>query len=181
MTVALALGRTGMFGSADYTPVSDSGRSVSDAWKAQVGYLRGTAIAWEPVVTASLRDIASTSSLANWDGFGATAVSEQTLSQTKAVLEALQFLLPGATPPPDISAESDGEICIDWTVDSNRTISISIGDQGTINFAARFGREGEVHAWQPVDTSSRVRVEEDLREVARYIRRVHSSTAASRS
>lgn len=180
MSVAVALNPSGMGWSDDYAPVSESGQVVRDAWKAEHDYLRNTAIAWEPVITASLAEIGRTAAIANWDGLGAEGVSAQTLNQTRQILSALQVLLPQTTPPPEVLAEHDSEICIDWTTGSARTISISIGDHGRINFAARFGEEGEVHAWQSVDTTNKIRLEEGLREVARYIQKVHSPASPGR-
>lgn len=181
MSVAVALRPSGMGWSDDYDPVSESGRVVRDAWKAERDYLRNTAIAWGPVITAGLAEIGRTAAIGNWDGLGAEAVSARTLNQTRQILSMLQVLLPQTTPPPEVLAEPDGEICIDWTAGSARTLSISVGDHGRINFAASFGAEGEVHAWQSVDTTNRVSLEEDLREVARYIRKVYFPAAASRS
>lgn len=180
MSVTLALNSSGVGWNDDYAPVSESSRVVREAWKKERNYLRNTAIAWEPVIAASLAEISSAAATANWDGFGAEAVSTQTLSQTRQILAMLQILLPQTTPPPDVLAEPDGEICIDWTAESARTISISIGAHGRINFAARFGEEGEVHAWQSVDTTSSARLEEDLRELARYVHKVYSPASASR-
>lgn len=181
MSVARALDRSGMNWNDDYAPVSESGRAARDAWNKERNYLRNTAIAWEPVIAARLAEIGRTAAMANWDGFDAEPVSAQTVNQTRQILSMLQALLPETTPPPEVLAESDGEICIDWTSESARTISISVGDHGRINFAGRFGEEGEVHAWQPVDTTNRVSLEENLREVARYIRKVYSPASAGRS
>lgn len=180
MSVTLALNSSGVSWNEDYAPVSESSRVVREVWKKERNYLRDTAIAWEPVIAASLAGISRTAATANWDGLGAEAVSMRTVRQTRQILAMLQILLPQTTPPPDVLAEPDGEISVDWTAGSARTISISIGDHGRINFAARFGEEGEVHAWQSVDTTNTIRLEEDLREVARYIQRVHSPASPGR-
>ncbi len=180
MSVALALNSSGVSWNDDYAPVSESSRVVSEVSKKARNYLHDTAIAWEPVITASLGEISSAAATANWDGLGAKAVSTRTLSQTRRILAMLQILLPQTTPPPEILAESDGEISVDWTAGLARTISISIGDHGRINFAAQFGEEGEVHAWQSVDTTNAIRLEEDLREVARYIQKVNSPASTGR-
>ena len=60
---------------------------------------------------------------ANWDGYGAEAVSQN------AVEHSVYFIrrLPEDLPLPEISVEPDGEISLDWSPTPTQTFSVSIG------------------------------------------------------
>jgi hypothetical protein len=90
MSVTLALNSSGVSWNEDYDPVSESSRVVREVWKKERNYLRDTAIAWEPVIAASLAEISRTAATANWDGLGAEAVSARTVSQTRQILAMLR-------------------------------------------------------------------------------------------
>ncbi|MGH7846548.1 MAG: hypothetical protein ACREQW_15455 [Candidatus Binatia bacterium] len=72
---------------------------------------------------------------ANWDGYGAQAVREETYHL------AYQFLaaLPLSTPLPFIGAEPDGQITVEWYRSPQRTLSVSISPEGQLHFAALLG------------------------------------------
>ncbi len=71
----------------------------------------------------------------NWDGFGAVAVSSDALRWAYAFLEAL----PLGTPVPEIGAEPDGSFTMEWHRSPRRTLSISVGADGDLHYAALFG------------------------------------------
>ena len=60
---------------------------------------------------------------ADWDGYGAKAVSQ------RAVERSAHFIrrLPEGLPLPEISVEPDGEIALDWSPTQTQTFSVSIG------------------------------------------------------
>ena len=60
---------------------------------------------------------------ADWDGYGAEAVSQI------AVVRSAHFIrrLPEDLPLPEISVEPDGEIALDWSPTPTQTFSVSIG------------------------------------------------------
>ena len=95
-------------------------------------------------------------------------------------LEALFALVPKGTLPPDLIPEADGEICISWSVDTDRLLSLSVGAHGKINFAGRFGKEGGIHGWQPIDATSPSALDESLQEVAKYLGGLYPPTASER-
>ena len=71
----------------------------------------------------------------NWDGMGAAA------ADPSAYFYAAQFLsaLPTTDPVPDITAEPDGEIALEWDFGPRRILSISIGRDGTLTYASLVG------------------------------------------
>jgi hypothetical protein len=58
---------------------------------------------------------------------------------------------------------------------------MSIGAHGKMNFAGQFGKEGALHAWQPIDAKNRASLEESLQDVARYISRLYAPPAVRRA
>jgi len=70
-----------------------------------------------------LDDIYRECSKANWDGYGAKRVPRNLRRTVESFLNAL----PAEIPDPEISADPDGEISLDWCYDKDKMFSISIG------------------------------------------------------
>lgn len=70
-----------------------------------------------------LYELAAECAQADWDGYGAEAVSQS------AVEHSAHFIrrLPEDLPLPEISVEPDGEIALDWSPTPTQTFSVSIG------------------------------------------------------
>ena len=60
---------------------------------------------------------------ADWDGYGAEAVSQSAIEYSAHFIRRL----PEDLPLPEISVESDGEISLDWSPAPTQTFSVSIG------------------------------------------------------
>ena len=73
----------------------------------------------------------------NWDGYGAKAVS------LNSIYFAVQFLksLPTTYPSPDVSVDPDGEIAFEWYKKPRYVLSVSIGKHGEFSYAGLFGRK----------------------------------------
>lgn len=71
----------------------------------------------------------------NWDGYNAYPVKEETLNYTYAFIQAL----PLGFPLPSLSAEPDGHLALDWFHDRYWTISVSVGPDGVLYYAALLG------------------------------------------
>ena len=67
----------------------------------------------------------------NWDGNGAAAIDDV------AVDRAIEFIraLPGAMPMPELAAEPDGSISLDWIQSRHRLFSLSINSSERIAYA----------------------------------------------
>jgi len=85
---------------------------------------------------SALCEIANRSSVSNWDGYGAIAVS------ALAVGQAFRFLrtLPSTLRTPDLSVDPDGEISFEWYLEPRSVFSISVGPHGELSYAGLFGR-----------------------------------------
>ena len=72
---------------------------------------------------------------ANWDGYGAAAVAEDTFKQARSFLDAL----PVGTPAPSVGAEPDGQLTLEWYRSPRRLLSISVSSGGDLHYAALIG------------------------------------------
>ena len=71
----------------------------------------------------------------NWDGYGAAPVADGTYQLAQQFLEALPL---GITAP-TIGAEPDGQITVEWHRSPRRTLSVSVGPNGELHYAALIG------------------------------------------
>lgn len=180
MSVAILVSGT-YFGKADeYQPVSDGSHLISRMW-ADRNHPRVSASDWAPVIEAALAGIRNECSRIGWDGDEALPISDKTIKLVAQMAVCLFTLLPRGTPAPDLIPEHDGEICMIWSVRADRVFSVSVGAHGKMNFAGQFGKEGVLHAWQPIDPEDRAPLEESLQDVARYIGRLYSAPAIRRA
>lgn len=182
MTSAIAVYGSDFSGNSDYEPVTDDGCIIRRTWMQERNYLRGSASDWLPVVDAALGEIRKNCATTNWDGSGAIPVPLETVNLVADIARALYTMLPNdGIPPPDIVAETDGEICVSWSGDSDRRLfSLSIGTHGKINFAGQFGNEGSIHGWQPIDTTTIDSLKASFDDVSRNIRRLFVHTSIKR-
>lgn len=72
---------------------------------------------------------------ANWDGYNAIPVSDRAFRLTYQFLESL----PLCTPAPDLGAEPDGHLTLEWNRSPRRTLSVSVSPEGDLHYAALIG------------------------------------------
>jgi hypothetical protein len=72
---------------------------------------------------------------ANWDGYGAEAVSVAAYRLAYRFLESL----PLGVPAPSVGAEADGHLTLEWYRSTDRLLSVSIGPEGVVYYAALLG------------------------------------------
>jgi hypothetical protein len=72
---------------------------------------------------------------ADWDGFGALAVNETTLRNACRFVESL----PAELPMPDVGAEPDGAVTLEWHRNPRLTLSVSVHEDGSLHYAALIG------------------------------------------
>jgi hypothetical protein len=79
-----------------------------------------------------LAEIVSECSSENWDGYDAAALDAGAVSNAHRFITAL----PGDFPYPEIGAMPDGDISLDWDFGPRRTLTVSIGSQARLAYAA---------------------------------------------
>lgn len=84
----------------------------------------------------SLNEVAKEAAEPDWDGYGAVPVAGNAVEYARRVLESL----PTTYPPPEVDADPDGEISLEWYRDRDWVFSISVGARGSLAYAGRFGR-----------------------------------------
>lgn len=80
-----------------------------------------------------------------WDGYDGKAISNLTLRNARAFLEALPIWL--ATPT--IVPESDGALAFEWQSSAGQIFSVSVGESSTLHFAGLLGGGAERHGVEP--------------------------------
>jgi hypothetical protein len=80
---------------------------------------------------AQLKELLSEASDQGWDGYGAVPLDPL------AYLYANRFLrtLPTTAPIPEVSADPDGEVSLDWDFGERKALTVSIGPTGRCTFA----------------------------------------------
>jgi hypothetical protein len=87
-------------------------------------------------VLPELNDMALIGNMSDWDGFEAKPIKHETYCNAIAFLESL----PNNIPAPTIDAEPDGHIAFEWYQSTYRLLSISIGPNAEMNYAALLGQ-----------------------------------------
>lgn len=70
-----------------------------------------------------------------WDGYDASPVLEQTISNAKRIIRAL----PKSLQFPTVGAECDGHITLEWYRHPHKLLSVSVGPDGFLYYAALIG------------------------------------------
>lgn len=83
----------------------------------------------------SLVDLVADCSVEDWDAQGARPVDVAAVAQAKQFLDAL----PSNSPFPDVSADPDGEVSLDWFGQGRDLFSISVSPDGRLSYAGVFG------------------------------------------
>jgi hypothetical protein len=78
-----------------------------------------------------LDEVRAEASYAGWDGYGALPVDPLACFYAELFLSTL----PTTAPIPDVSADPDGEISLDWDFGERRALTVSIGPTGRCTFA----------------------------------------------
>ena len=87
------------------------------------------------VVTDELSRVAHECGIANWDGYRAAPVAQETYIHARSFLGAL----PLALPAPSVGAEPDGHITLEWYSSPRHLLSISVSPEGDLHYAALIG------------------------------------------
>jgi hypothetical protein len=67
----------------------------------------------------------------DWNGYGAKALDPDAYANAQRFLEAL----PTTAPVPEVSADQDGEVALDWDFGHRKALTISIGANGRCSYA----------------------------------------------
>lgn len=85
---------------------------------------------------AELEEVRSEASVTGWNGYDAKPLDFHAYLNAKLFLAAL----PTTAPFPEVSADSDGEVSLDWIFGVQRALTVSIGPSGRCTFAWMRGK-----------------------------------------
>ncbi len=84
---------------------------------------------------SELESVMTECSSANWDGYNAYPVAEDTCNLAHQFLK----VLPSFSQPSSIGAEPDGHVTLEWYHSKRRLLSLSISPEGMLYYAGLFG------------------------------------------
>jgi hypothetical protein len=101
------------------------------------------------VVLDKLDDIYKECSIRNWDGYGALPIIEATYREAETIIRSL----PSFVPPPDILAEPDGGIGLDWDGGEGFSFTISVSGNNVLTYAGLFGDNNETYGTESLSAT----------------------------
>jgi hypothetical protein len=126
-----------------FSVVPSSAGFGSDSIDLFKSLIKGIGHIWEPVnlggpledALRSLIELYLERSKANWDGYNAFPITED------AVFDAWKLikLLPLSIPMPEILAEPNGEIGLEWYKERRLVFVVSVSGKRTLTYAGLFG------------------------------------------
>ena len=84
-----------------------------------------------------LLDVCLEAAAPGWDGNGAQSLESGAPNAAYSFINAI----PSNVPMPDIGADPDGEISLDWSAGPRRQFSISLGARNVLSYAGLFGSD----------------------------------------
>ena len=124
--------------SGDSKTIAEIIRGIIESDPVNLGFgVAGRSEAWKTAYL-DIQSILNDCAHDNWDGFGASRIMRKTVKLTKKFLE----IMPNYLLPPEVSAEPDGHINLEWYTDRNHVFEISIDKDGYLYYAGRlFGEK----------------------------------------
>jgi hypothetical protein len=130
---------------AQSSPAGHIGRELAGLWVEVTEHARTNASDWRSLTNALIEDVWRERQSAGWDGYGARGV----LMGAKTEAQRFVDLLPYRLPPPDPSADPDGEISLLWDLGPGHVFSVSVGAEGTLTYAGLLGKGVKRHGVEP--------------------------------
>lgn len=109
----------------------------------------------------ALRETVRESSRENWDGYGARALDAGAVAVAVRVLE----LVLSYAPLPDVGADTDGDILLEWQPTDEQVYSVSVAKNGVLAYAGIFGSDSKTHGTELFRDEIPASIREDLRRL----------------
>lgn len=88
-------------------------------------------------VLEDLNALAQECASPGWDGYDAAPIDRASLTLARDLV----LRLPLGFPRPSPGIEPDGTVTLEWYASPRRTLSVSVGGDGSLHYAALFGTE----------------------------------------
>lgn len=96
----------------------------------------------------------------NWDGHGAKPVSLATRDEARRFCQHI----PASFPEPEVAADPDGEISLEWYREPRHVFSVSVGRDRRLTYAGLFG-EAKTHGTEYLEAGLPEAIEYHLRRL----------------
>lgn len=122
--------------------VSDDSKALQRSYEQGLDRLRETITLGQKLKDAlvSLVAVSEEASVDNWDSYGAKPLAEAAISEAYRFLQ----MWPSSLSFPEVAAEPDGDIALEWIEGRRQMFSISFSGSSRITYAGVFGIN-EVH------------------------------------
>lgn len=137
MALAQTRGMAGLFAPIRSTAKSTTAKQIKDMHnKALLELFASYAIGnrLESILN-ELKEVSSEASQDGWDGYAAKPLNPLAYTYAEIFLNSL----PTTAPLPEVSADPDGEVSLDWVFGERKALTVSIGPSGRCTFAAILG------------------------------------------
>ncbi|HPY34258.1 MAG TPA: hypothetical protein PK527_10230 [Smithellaceae bacterium] len=111
----------------------------------------------------SLFEVYKECSEPDWDGYGASPISEEAYGEAFKIIDSL----PSGINMPEITCEPTGEIAFEWNRGKGRVFVVSVGGKHKINYAGIFG-DNKTHGSEYFEEFLPPIVVENLRRLYSY-------------
>jgi hypothetical protein len=88
-------------------------------------------------ILTELDEVRSEASRVGWDGYDARPLDPNSFDFAISFLNAL----PTSAPLPEVSADAEGEVALDWVFGERKALTVSIGPTGRCTFAWMLGQK----------------------------------------
>jgi hypothetical protein len=131
-------GMTGLIAPSTSTAQSAPAKKLDEMQRSIRRHLLESYALSNPVekVLAELGKVRNDASQEGWDGYGARAMEPLAYGFARRFLNSL----PTTSPFPEVSADTDGEVSLDWVFGERRALTVSIGPTGRCTFAWMLGQ-----------------------------------------
>lgn len=96
-------------------------------------------------VGSMFKSLAQQCSQRGWDGFEAEPVSRSAIDNAWRLVS----VLPYGFPMPAVGAEPDGHVTLEWYSNPSRLLSVSVGSEGDLHYAALLGGTARQYGTEP--------------------------------
>jgi hypothetical protein len=127
------------------TPASPTGKKLHQMWLQAASHARDNATDWRSLTKALIEEVAIECKESNWDGYGASPISEAAKYQAQALVD----LLPYRFPAPEAVPDADGEIALSWDFGPGYLFTLSINESGRLSYAGLLGQGAKRHGMEP--------------------------------
>ncbi len=123
------------------SPASQVGRELSLQLRKAIEHARSNASDWRPFTNALIEAVAEECQSENWDGYGARPTRQAAKAQAQRFVDLLPFRFRRPDPVPD----PEGDLALSWDFGRGHVLSINIGEDGTLTYAALLGEGVKRH------------------------------------